>query len=178
MKGGASWRRPAGNDQVFSRFFYCFLPPYSQYNQITPRSHPSSALVHDETFRRLCRARDLLAAGYQSQIFLDAAAREACLSPFHFHRLFHSTFGETPHDFLTRRRMDRARLLLASGEMTVTEVCLEVGYSSLGSFSSKFQSIVGTPPSQYQRQIRRVFGYQKPWKIILVPACFFSAYGA
>ena len=83
-----------------------------------PQRHPSLALVNDETFRRLCRARDLLAARYQSQIFLNAAAREACLSPFHFHRLFHSTFGETPHDFLTHRRMEHARRLLASGEMT------------------------------------------------------------
>jgi AraC-like DNA-binding protein len=140
--------------------------------------HSSLALVNDETFRRLCRARDLLADGYQSQILLDTAAREACLSTFHFHRLFRSTFGETPHDFLTRRRMDHARHLLASGEMTVTEVCLEVGYSSLGSFSSKFQNTMGVSPTQYQRQIRRVFGYQKPWKIILVPACYFSAYGA
>jgi len=68
--------------------------------------------------------------------------------------------------------------LLASGEMTVTEVCLEVGYSSLGSFSSKFQTTMGVSPTQYQRQIRRVFGYRKPWKIILVPACYLSAYGA
>jgi AraC-like DNA-binding protein len=137
-----------------------------------------STLVNDDTFRRLCRARDLLAAEYQSQIFLEAAAREACLSPFHFHRLFRATFGETPHDFITRRRMDRARHLLASGEMTVTEVCLEVGYSSLGSFSSKFQSLAGVPPTQYQREVRRVFGFQRPWKIMLVPACYFSAYGA
>ena len=151
---------------------------FIQYNNAMPRPHPSIALVNDETFRRLCRARDLLATGYQSQIFLDAAAREACLSPFHFHRLFRSTFGETPHEFLTRRRMEHARHLLASGAMTVTEVCLEVGYSSLGSFSSKFQSTVGFSPTQYQRQIRRVFGYSKPWKIILVPACYFSAYGA
>jgi AraC-like DNA-binding protein len=143
-----------------------------------PMGHPSWAPVNDETFRRLCRARDLLAAGYQSQIFLDAAAREACLSPFHFHRLFRSTFGETPHEFLTRRRMDRSRHLLASGEMTVTEVCMEVGYSSLGSFSSKFQSLVGMAPIEYQRQVRRVFGYQRPWKIMLVPACYFSAFGA
>jgi AraC-like DNA-binding protein len=143
-----------------------------------PQGYPSLRLVNDETFRRLCRARDLLAAGYQSHILLDTAAREACLSTFHFHRLFRSTFGETPHDFLTRRRMDRARHLLASGEMTVTEVCLEVGYSSLGSFSSKFQSMVGVPPTQYQRQVRRVFGFQKPWKIMLIPACYFSAYGA
>jgi len=143
-----------------------------------PEGQLSPALVNDDTFRRLCRARDLLAAQYQSQIFLDAAAREACLSPFHFHRLFRATFGETPHKFLTRRRMDRARHLLASGEMTVTEVCLEVGYSSLGSFSAKFQSLAGVPPTQYQREIRRVFGYQRPWKIMLVPACYFSAYGA
>jgi AraC-like DNA-binding protein len=135
-------------------------------------------LVNDDTFRRLCRARDLLAEQYQSQILLEAAAREACLSPFHFHRLFRATFGETPHDFLTRRRMDRARRLLASGEMTVTEVCLEVGYSSLGSFSSKFQSLAGVPPTQYQREVGRVFGFERPWKIMLVPACYFSAYGA
>jgi AraC-like DNA-binding protein len=143
-----------------------------------PQGHPSWPLVHDETFRRLCRARDLLAAEYQSQVLLDTAAREACLSPFHFHRLFRSTFGETPHDFLTRRRMDRARHLLASGEMSVTEVCFDIGYSSLGSFSTKFQSLVGVPPTQYQREVRRVFGYQRPWNIVLVPVCYFSAYGA
>jgi AraC-like DNA-binding protein len=163
------------------KFFAIFLLLFSVIFSVQyamPQRHPSLTLVNDETFRRLCRARDLLAEEFRSQIFLDTAAREACLSPFHFHRLFHSTFGETPHDFLTRRRMERARHLLASGEMTVTEVCLEVGYSSLGSFSSKFQSLVGLPPTQYQRQIRRVFGFQKPWKIILVPACYFSAYGA
>ena len=133
-------------------------------------------MLHDDTFRRLCRARDLLAAEYQSQVLLDQTAREACLSPFHFHRLFRATFGETPHDFLTRLRMDRARRLLASGEMTVTEVCMEIGYSSLGSFSAKFQSVVGRPPSDYQRQVRRVFGFQRPWNIILVPVCYLSAF--
>jgi AraC-like DNA-binding protein len=143
-----------------------------------PQGHPTLALIHDDTFRRLCRARDLLAAQYQSQVLLEAAAREACLSPFHFHRLFRATFGETPHDFLTRRRMDHARRLLAAGEMTVTEVCMEIGYSSLGSFSAKFQALAGRTPTEYQRTVRRVFGFQKPWKIMLVPACYFSAYGA
>jgi AraC-like DNA-binding protein len=138
---------------------------------------PAPRLLHDDTFRRLCRARDLLAAEYQSSVSLNQAAREACLSPFHFHRLFRATFGETPHDFLTNLRMDRARRLLASGEMSVTEVCLEVGYSSLGSFSTKFQSLVGRPPTQYQREVRRIFGYSRPWNIILVPVCYFAAYG-
>jgi AraC-like DNA-binding protein len=141
-----------------------------------PGKAPAPRLLHDDTFRRLCRARDLLAAEYQSQLLLDHAARQACLSPFHFHRLFRATFGETPHDFLTRIRMDRARRLLASGELTVTEVCMEIGYSSLGSFSTKFQATVGRAPTEYQRQFRRVFGYQRPWKIVLVPACFLSAF--
>jgi AraC-like DNA-binding protein len=146
-------------------------------NNAMPRPASASRLLHDDTFRRLCRARDLLVAEYQSQVPLDQAAREACLSPFHFHRLFRTTFGETPHDFLTRMRMDRARRLLAAGEMTVTEVCFDVGYSSLGSFSSKFQALAGRNPSEYQREVRQVFGFQRPWNIILVPVCYLSAYG-
>ena len=141
------------------------------------RHHLAPRLLHDDTFRRLCRARDLMASKYQSRLMLSDAAREACLSPFHFHRLFRSAFGETPHDFLTRRRIDHARRLLASGEMNVTEACMEVGYSSLGSFSCKFQAMVGRAPVEYQREFRRVFGYQRPWKIILVPACFLSGFG-
>ncbi|HEX2330708.1 MAG TPA: AraC family transcriptional regulator [Candidatus Angelobacter sp.] len=137
-----------------------------------------STLLNDDTFRRLCRARDLLASEYQSNLQLEHAAREACLSPFHFHRLFRTAFGQTPHDFVTRIRMDRARHLLARGEMTVTEVCMDVGYSSLGSFSHKFLTLVGQTPSAYQRHIRRTFGYSGPWNIILVPVCFLSAFTA
>ncbi|HYX54018.1 MAG TPA: AraC family transcriptional regulator [Candidatus Limnocylindrales bacterium] len=140
-----------------------------------PRFTPAP-LLNDDTFRRLCRARDLLASEFQSQVQLSHAAREACLSPFHFHRLFRTAFGETPHDFITGIRIDRARQLLARGEMSVTEVCMDVGYSSLGSFSSKFQALVGQAPSAYERQIRRIFGYSRPWNIILVPACFLSAF--
>lgn len=135
-------------------------------------------LVHDDTFRRLCRARDFLAADYQSAIKLEEAAREACLSPFHFHRLFTSTFRETPHDFLTRLRIDRARRLLICADMSVTDVCMEVGYSSLGSFSLKFRSVVGRPPSEYQREIRRIFGYSAPWRgALFLPDCFAAAFG-
>ena len=134
-------------------------------------------LVHDETFRRLCRARDLLASRYHLPVRLDRAAQEACLSAFHFHRLYAATFGETPHDFLTRLRIERAKRLLLSGDMTVTEVCLEVGYSSLGSFSHKFHSLVGRSPSEYQREVRRIFGFSSPWHILFVPDCYRFAFG-
>ena len=136
----------------------------------------SAGLLHDETFRRLCRARDRLAAEYQARLSLELAAREACLSPFHFHRLFSSAFGESPHEFVTSRRMDLAKRLLASGEMSVTEVCFEVGYSSLGSFSQKFHSLAGRSPSQYQKDVRKVFGFRTPWHIVFLPTCFFGHY--
>ncbi len=130
-----------------------------------------SQLLHDDTYRRLCRGKDFLAAEYGSRVLLQQAAREACLSEYHFHRLFRATFGETPHEFQTRLRLERAKLMLAS-ERTVTEVCLEVGYESLGSFSSKFRAHVGRSPAQFQRDVRRVFGYNAPWRVLMVPECF------
>jgi AraC-like DNA-binding protein len=128
-------------------------------------------LLHDDTFRRLCRGRDLLAAEYDSRVLLQHAAREACLSEFHFHRLFRATFGETPHAFLTRLRMDRARQMLAS-ERGVTDVCFEIGYESLGTFSSKFRAKFGRSPVEFQREVRRIFGYNAPWRILMIPECF------
>src|SRR5690242_9875692 len=114
-------------------------------------------LVEQETFARLCRSRDFLASRIDQPLRLDDAAGEACLSSFHYHRMFARAFGETPHDFLTRLRIDRAKQLLARDECPVTEVCLSVGYESLGSFSTRFRSIVGYSPIEYRRQIRRVF---------------------
>ena len=128
-------------------------------------------LMHDDTFRRLCRARDLLASDFQARLQLREAADEACLSPFHFHRLFCSTFGETPHDFLSRLRIDHAKRLLAAGS-PVTEVCFEVGYNSLGTFSSKFRACVGQSPTEYQRSLRRIFGFSAPWQVLFMPVCF------
>jgi len=136
----------------------------------------SAGLLHDETFRRLCRARDRLAAEYQDKLSLEQAAREACLSPFHFHRLFASAFGETPHQFVTHRRLDLAKRLLAGGEMSVTDVCFEVGYSSLGSFSLKFRARMGRSPLEYQREIRRVFGFSAPWHVVFFPVCYLGAF--
>jgi AraC-like DNA-binding protein len=120
-----------------------------------------------ETFVRLCRSRDFLAESFRGAITLDAASRVACLSPWHFHRLFARAFGRTPHEFVAGRRIEEAKRLLASGGRSVTEVCFEVGYSSLGSFSLRFRSQVGCPPSEY----RRVFAGCR-WPMPLIPACY------
>jgi AraC-like DNA-binding protein len=128
--------------------------------------------VDDTTFRRLIRARDFLAAGHSTPIRLDEAAREACLSPFHFQRVFSRTFGESPHEFVTRLRMERARRLLEVGEMPVTEICLEIGYVSLGTFSRRFAERVGRSPSEYRRTARRWVAPKNGWRIYCLPGCF------
>lgn len=81
-------------------------------------------------------------------------AREAGISPFHFIRQFEALFGQTPHQFRIQSRLDRAKLLLATRQFSVTDVCMEVGFSSLGSFSDLFARRVGSTPSDYQRRAR------------------------
>jgi AraC-like DNA-binding protein len=135
-------------------------------------------LIDGDLFRRLCRSRDYLAAGLDQPLRLADAAREAYLSPYHYHRLFARTFGETPHEFVTRLRIDRAKRLLARDRLPVTEVCFEVGYGSVGSFSSRFRRMVGQSPSEYQRTVRKLFPV--PGLVIcqFVPCCFLQHWGA
>src|SRR5947207_1057727 len=105
-------------------------------------------------FQRLCRAGDLLRAARDRPVSIREAAAAAGMSPFHFIRRFRALFGETPHQFLIRARLDRAKRLLASSDRSVTDVCLEVGFTSLGSFSDQFARRVGMAPSAYRRQAR------------------------
>lgn len=135
-------------------------------------------LVEEETFARLYRSREFLAECFDQPLRLSDAARHACLSPFHYHRMFVRAFGETPHDFLTRRRIDRAKQLLARDECPVTEVCLAVGFESLGSFSTLFRSAVGRSPSQYRHSLRRVFPVPRLAPYRFIPACFLQAFGS
>jgi AraC-like DNA-binding protein len=132
--------------------------------------------VDGELYTRLLRSRDLLASQFTRPLTLHDASREACLSPYHFQRLFRRAFHETPHDFLTRRRLEQARRLLANGA-SVTETCLESGYLSLGSFSSRFQKATGLTPSEYQRVMRTTFGYRAPWRVRFIPTCYLLALG-
>jgi AraC-like DNA-binding protein len=110
--------------------------------------------VNSRTIRQLCRARDLLADVRCANMSIGEAAREARLSSFHFIRRFEAVFGETPHQFRTRERLTAAQRLLARGH-SVTEVCLDVGFNSLGSFSALFTRRIGLSPAAYQRSLRR-----------------------
>jgi AraC-like DNA-binding protein len=111
-------------------------------------------LLKPESFRRLCRARDLLRELREPSPSIPDLAHEIQISPFHFIRQFEAVFGVTPHQFRIQTRLDLAKHLLARGEHSVTDVCLEVGFSSLGSFSTLFAQRLGEAPSAYQRRIR------------------------
>jgi AraC-like DNA-binding protein len=120
---------------------------------------------------RLCRARDLLREVHDRTVTIDDAAREAAMSPFHFIRQFSAVFGETPHQARIRWRLDRARLLLATGERSVTDVCMEVGFSSHGSFSALFARRVGVSPSEYRRRARSMVVVPGTFAPHLFPGC-------
>src|ERR1700738_4177276 len=95
---------------------------------------------------RLCRARDMLREIHDPRLSIREVAREAALSPYHFIRVFKAVFGDTPHQMRIAAQLDRARHLLIIGEQTVTEVCADLGFSSLGTFSHLFARRTGSPP--------------------------------
>jgi AraC-like DNA-binding protein len=114
---------------------------------------------------QLRRARDLADRRYAEPLDLDALAGAAQVSRYYFARCFAETYGETPMRYLTRRRIERAQDLLRSANLTVTEVCMYVGFSSLGSFSSRFRELVGESPTGYRNRWAKQGGPH-------IPGCF------
>ena len=103
----------------------------------------------------LRRARDLMDREYARPLDVAALARAALMSPAHFSRRFRAAYGETPYAYLMTRRIERAKALLRRGDLSVTEVCLEVGCTSLGSFSARFTELVGETPTAYRARDHR-----------------------
>jgi len=114
-------------------------------------SRPAAAQnLHD--LARLRRVRDRMDREYAQPLDVEALARDAHMSAGQFSREFRRAYGESPYSYLMTRRVERAMALLRGGELRVTEVCFEVGCSSLGTFSTRFTELVGVPPSVYRRQ--------------------------
>src|SRR4051794_37350172 len=129
-------------------------------------------LLSSDSFHHLCRARQTLAQSVEVAPTIGDVAREARLSTFHFIRQFEAVFGLTPHQYRIQSRLERAKILLAKGEMNVTEVCMEVGMSSLGSFSDLFARRVGASPSDYQRRARVMVRVPGLLPHALFPGCY------
>lgn len=116
----------------------------------------------------MLRARDAMDRSYAQPLDIAALARIAIVSEAHFIRTFRATFGETPHRYLQRRRVERAMFLLRESDRSVTDVCFSVGFNSLGTFSRTFKDVVGRSPSDYRRGATPTQGR--------VPDCFAMAY--
>ena len=120
--------------------------------------------------RRMLRARDTMDRAFDRPIDIPALARVAHVSEAHFSRQFRATFGETPHRYLQRRRVERAMELLRETDRSVTEVCFDVGWGSLGTFSRTFTEIVGESPTSYRER------FAGEGAALRVPACWAMAW--
>jgi AraC-like DNA-binding protein len=120
----------------------------------------------EECNRRMLRARDAMDRTFAEPLCIPLLARIAEVSEAHFIRTFRATFGETPHRYLQRRRVERAMFLLRNTDRDVTDICFDVGFGSLGTFSRTFRAIVGKSPTAFRRKGR----------MPAVPTCFIMAW--
>lgn len=128
--------------------------------------------IAPDVYKKIVTAKLYIDGNFTAPIDLDRLSREACLSRFHFHRLFTRIYRLTPHQYLTRKRIEQARMALAGNELTITEICNEVGFESIGSFSTLFKKEIGHAPTHYrvQAQERRQQTLEQPRSFI--PHCF------
>jgi AraC-like DNA-binding protein len=123
-----------------------------------------------DTIDWLVQSRRFLAENFRRSPDLRLAASAAGYSPYHYHRLFKELFGETPWEYVARLRFEEAKRLLCMSSLTVSEVCLEVGYESLASFSIAFSDRYGCPPTE----IRRIFAIPLQRTLRFIPICFLA----
>jgi AraC-like DNA-binding protein len=125
---------------------------------------------NSDLYERLSRARSFIDESYQLPLDLNEISKQACLSRYHFLRLFRDTFETTPHQYLIQKRIEKAKELLRLRSLSVTDVCFEVGFESLGSFSSLFRKCVGDPPSGYRQRERE--------SLKKIPGCFLMMFAS
>lgn len=125
-----------------------------------------------EVLERLNRARKFIDLCYELPLNLEEISSHACFSRYHFLRLFRQAFNKTPHQYLVERRIEKAKELLSTNDLRVTDVCLEVGFQSLGSFSSLFHKSVGQTPITFREKNRETQAAKRQ-----IPGCFLVMYG-
>jgi AraC-like DNA-binding protein len=128
------------------------LTAHSEVGKRVSKLPAKKPATREELYRRLLRGRDYLDSFFTGPVSLAEVASEACLSPYHFHRLFREAFCETPNQYLQRKRLATAERLLSGGENSVTDICLEVGFESITSFSALFRRRFGFSPREYRHR--------------------------
>ena len=137
----------------------------------TVRTTDDLKFTAPDVYERLCRAREFIDLCYDLPLNLDQMSSQACFSRYHFLRLFRQAFNITPHQYLVERRIERAKELLSSEDLRVTDICFEVGFESLGSFSSLFHKTVGHAPITYREKSRESQAAKRQ-----IPGCFLVMY--
>ena len=130
-----------------------------------------------DIYQRIVSAKKFMDENYHEPIDLGSISRRAYLSRFHFHRLFTSIYRTTPHQYLTRKRIDKARDLLADKQLSITDICTEVGFESLGSFSVLFKKEIGFAPQYYRNMAARMKQQMKEEPRTAIPHCFIEGWG-
>ena len=128
--------------------------------------------IAPDVYKKIVMAKLYMDENFHESIDLDRISREACLSRYHFHRLFTRIYRRTPHQYLTRKRVEQARQWLAGEDLTVSEICNNVGFESIGSFSVLFKKEIGFAPQYYRNQawLKKRQSLQQPRSFI--PHCF------
>src|SRR5215813_7360509 len=129
-------------------------------------------MLHRDVLIRLCQARDLLRQTDDDMPSVRQVAKEAGMSPYHFTHLFRAVFGETPKQCQLSARLEKAKYLLLREDASVTDISLETGFSSLGTFSYIFARRVGMPPTLYRKKIRSLAGPSGEIPSDFIPGCF------
>lgn len=129
--------------------------------------------IPSDLYHRIVTAKLFIDENYQKPINLNHISKEACLSPFHFHRLFSTIYKKTPHQYVRLKRIEKAKTLLEANKQ-VSDVCLEVGFESIGSFSSLFKKQTGIPPQDYRSTAinKKQKTVEQPQTVI--PNCFIA----
>lgn len=129
-----------------------------------------------DLYKRIIRAKELIDDCCTEQLDIERIAKEAYFSPYHFLRTFKNIYNKTPHRYLTERRIDKAKELLSVPDLTVTEVCFEIGFESIGSFSTLFNRYVGQSPARYRLEKARKIYLSVNFPERLIPSCFLNFY--
>ncbi len=108
-----------------------------------------------ELYKRVCRAKEFIDSSFTKELTLEKIASEACLSQYHFLRVFKNIFKQTPHQYLTKKRIEKAMNLISGTDMSITEICFEIGFESLSSFSWLFRNKFGLSPDMLRQQYRK-----------------------
>lgn len=130
-----------------------------------------ATMLYEDLHERLCRARDMLRRVDGCSVLVRDVAMEVGISPYHFIRLFRAVFGETPAQCRLAARLEHARYLLGVTDLTVTEICMQVGFGSLGTFSSVFSQRVGLSPTAYRRKVQAMAAEPGEMPAQLIPGC-------